>query len=107
MVCDGLFHGRILAEVGSDGHILAALIFLRLLGVDGATIPSRARPSIAREGLLHAEAVVGILGQFRLAIAGLQNELCQRDRCEDTAGLLGSSEERADLGDDISFGHIL
>ena len=104
MVCDGILHARVSAEIRRDGiELSGSIIFLRFLRIDGLAIPRTAAPCIPGEGFFHAKAVIGILGQFGAAVSGFQNKLRQRDRGKDATLLLVSSKERADLLHHIRF----
>ena len=77
----------------------------RVLRLEGP-IPGRSGPGISGEGLLHAKAVIRILGQFTLSITGFENELRQGNRSQDTALFLISSKQDADLLDRITLRQI-
>lgn len=86
VVCNGILHARVLAEVCCDGFIAAVrVLFLCLLGVLALAVPGRAAPGVAGEGAFHAEHVIGVLCQFRFAVAGFEDELRHRNRCEDNS----------------------
>ena len=76
MVSDGILHARVLAEVRRDGLIAAVrILLLRLLGILARSVLGRTAPVIAGEGAFHAEHVIGVLRQLRLAVARLKDEL--------------------------------
>ncbi len=108
MVGDGLCDVWVLAEVSCDGFVGAvSVLLLRLLGVLGLAVPCRPTPRVAGKGALHSEEVIGVLGELALAIAGFQDELCQRDGSEDARLLLVGSEETTNFLYDLLFGEVL
>ena len=105
MISDGVLNAGILSEISrSDIELACAIIFLCVLCVHGLAVPRGAVPVVPGEGFLHAEEVVGILGQLGLTVAGLQNELRQRHGGEDTGLLHVGGEKAADLLDHVGFG---
>ena len=107
MVGNGVLHTSVLAEVSGDRHIAAIVILLlRFLGIDGLAIPTAAAPAVPGKRGFHAEAVIGILCQFTLTVAGFQNELCHRHASEDATGFLVCSKQRTDLCHSFCFREI-
>ena len=97
MVSDGILDARILTEVCRDGiELPGAVILLCLLGIDRLAVPCRSAPCVSGEGLLHAEDVIGVLGELAFPIPGFQNELCQRYRGEDARLIHICSEKSTD-----------
>ena len=107
MIGDGVLNAGILSEISCNGVELAcAIILLCVLRVHGLAVPRGAIPVVPGEGFLHAEEVVGVLGQFGLTVAGLQNELRQRHGGEDARVLHVGGEKAANLLDYVGFGKV-
>ena len=108
MVRDGVLHTRILSEIRRDGHIGAVrILFPCLLGVDALAVPGRSCPGVPGKRLLHSKTVICILGKLTLSITGFQNKLRCRYGSKNPGLLLISSEQRADLLNDICFRQVL
>jgi hypothetical protein len=83
-----------ISEVRRDRLIAAVrILLLRLLGVLALSVPGRTAPGVAGEGAFHAEQVICVLRQFRFAVAGFEDELRHRNRCEDARFLLVSRKQ--------------
>ena len=105
MVGDGILDARILAEVCRDGiELPGAVILLRLLGIDGLAVPRRSAPCVSGEGLLHAEDVIGVLGELTFSVPGFQNKLRQRYGGEDARLIHICSEKGTDRLNYITLG---
>ena len=105
MISDGVLNAGILSEISrNDIELACAIIFLCVLCVHGLAVPRGAVPIVPGKGFLHAEEVVGVLGQFGLTVTGLQNELRQRYGGEDTGLFHVGGEKAADLLDHVGFG---
>ena len=104
MVSDRVLHAGILTEVRRNGHIAAIrILLLCLLGVFTRPVPDGACPGIAGEGALHTKHVVSVLRQLAFAVAGFQNELCQRHGCQNAGFLLVCRKQSADLLNHFCF----
>ena len=108
MIRNGVLHTRILPKIRCDGiGLTCSIIFLRLLCIYRGAIPCGTAPRIPREGFLHAEYIVGVLGKLALAIATLQNKLRQRYRCKNPGILLILREKSTDFLHNIRFRQTL
>ena len=97
-VCDAVLDAFILPEIRIDEVLVSVLVLLcRPLVVLRHAVPRRTAPCVARKRTLHAVKVVRVLSQVRRAVARLQCELGESDRCKHARPLCDLLIKRSDL----------
>ena len=108
MVGNGVLHTGVLSEISCDRDIAAiGILLLRFLGIDRLAIPTAAAPAVPGKRGLHAKAVISILCQFTLTVAGLQNKLRHRHAGKDAGLLLVFGKQWTDLCQCLGFRQVL